>query len=112
MDQTHSSLPIKPVARKTVGAQPVNRKLSLPLLTGVVIASMIGGGSFNLPQNMAQGAGLAAIVIAWVITLVGMFFLSNTFRTLADKRPDLKAGIYSYAKEGFGSLADLEMALG
>ena len=55
---------------------------------------MIGGGAFNLPQNMAQGAGLAAIVIAWMITLVGMFFLSNTFRTLADKRPDLKAGIY------------------
>ncbi|MFP3505947.1 basic amino acid/polyamine antiporter [Burkholderia sp. SIMBA_062] len=93
-------------------SQASSRKLGLPLLTGVVIASMIGGGAFNLPQNMAQGAGLAAVVIAWVITLVGMFFLSNTFRTLADKRPDLKAGIYSYAKEGFGSLAGFEMAWG
>jgi hypothetical protein len=118
MDQTHSGLPLKPVAADTVVAQPAaqsgGRKLSLPLLTGVVIASMIGGGggAFNLPQNMAQGAGLAAIVIAWMITLVGMFFLSNTFRTLADKRPDLKAGIYSYAKEGFGSFAGFEMAWG
>lgn len=93
-------------------SQPKTRRLGLPLLTGVVIASMIGGGAFNLPQNMAQGAGLGAVVIAWAITLVGMFFLSNTFRTLADKRPDLKAGIYSYAKEGFGPLAGFEMAWG
>ena len=93
-------------------AQPKNRRLGLPLLTGVVIASMIGGGAFSLPQNMAQSAGLGAVIIAWLITLVGMFFLSNTFRTLADKQPDLKAGIYSYAKEGFGSLAGFEMAWG
>ena len=43
MDQTHSSLPLKPVAGGAVVAQPSGRKLSLPLLTGVVIASMIGG---------------------------------------------------------------------
>ena len=92
--------------------QPKNRRLGLPLLTGVVIASMIGGGAFSLPHNMAQSAGLGAVIIAWLITLIGMFFLSNTFRTLADKRPDLKAGIYSYAKEGFGSLAGFEMAWG
>jgi arginine:ornithine antiporter/lysine permease len=114
MSQIHTPL-VPPDAQ--AGAQPAltqpnSRKLSLPLLTGVVIASMIGGGAFNLPQNMAQGAGLAAVIIAWVITLVGMFFLSNTFRTLADKRPDLTAGIYSYAKEGFGPLAGFEMAWG
>ncbi len=102
----------KPEGKSDVSTQPKTRRLGLPLLTGVVIASMIGGGAFNLPQNMAQGAGLGAVIVAWIITLVGMFFLSNTFRTLADKRPDLKAGIYSYAKEGFGSLAGFEMAWG
>ncbi|MFM0339832.1 basic amino acid/polyamine antiporter [Paraburkholderia fungorum] len=106
------SIAIEPVAKPSITKQPGGRKLSLPLLTGLVIASMIGGGAFSLPQNMAHGAGLAAIVIAWIITLCGMFFLSNTFRTLADKRPELKAGIYSYAKEGFGSLAGFEMAWG
>ncbi|WP_116140398.1 basic amino acid/polyamine antiporter [Trinickia diaoshuihuensis] len=93
-------------------AQPNTRRLGVTLLTGVVVASMIGGGAFNLPQNMAQGAGLGAVIVAWVITLAGMFFLSNTFRTLADKRPDLKAGIYSYAREGFGAFAGFEMAWG
>ena len=73
---------------------------------------MIGGGAFNLPQNMPAGAGLGAVIVAWFITLVGMFFLSNAFRILADKRPDLKAGIYRYAQEGFGPLAGFEMAWG
>jgi len=89
-----------------------SRKLGLIMLAGVVVGSMIGGGVFNLPQNMASGAGLGAVMIAWVITLVGMFFLSNAFRILADKRPDLKAGIYRYAQEGFGALAGFEIAWG
>jgi arginine:ornithine antiporter/lysine permease len=111
MDQTHS-VAIEAAPKPALSTQAGSRKLGLPLLTGLVIASMIGGGAFSLPQNMAHGAGLAAVIIAWVITLCGMFFLSNTFRTLADKRPELKAGIYSYAKEGFGSLAGFEMAWG
>ena len=92
--------------------QPKSRQLGVVLLTGVVISSMIGGGSFNLPQNMAQAAGLGAVVIAWIVTFVGMFFLANSFRTLADKRPDLTAGIYSYAREGFGKFAGFMMAWG
>ncbi len=72
------------------------------MLSGVVVGSMIGGGTFNLPANMASAAGLGAIVIAWIVTFVGMFFLSNAFRILSDKRPDLKAGIYSYSHARFG----------
>lgn len=111
MDQPHG-LPVRGQTQPEADSQPGTRRLGLPLLTGVVVASMIGGGAFSLPQNMAQGAGLGAVVIAWIITLVGMFFLSNAFRTLADRRPDLKAGIYSYAREGFGPLAGFEMAWG
>src|SRR5271165_4970799 len=88
------------------------RQLGPPLLTGVVVGSMIGGGSFNLPQNMASGAALGAVCLAWVVTFVGMFFLSNAFRTLADMRPDLTAGIYTYAKEGFGKYVGFMMAWG
>lgn len=97
---------------KAAGGGPETRKLGLLLLSGIVVGSMIGGGAFNLPQNMASGAGLGAIAIAWLITLVGMFFLANAFRTLADQRPELTAGIYSYAREGFGKFAGFEMAWG
>jgi arginine:ornithine antiporter/lysine permease len=41
-----------------------------------------------------------------------MFVLANAFRTLADERPDLKAGIYRYAEAGFGPLAGFQMAWG
>ena len=94
------------------GAQPEARAVGFFSLLGMVIGSMIGGGVFNLPQNMASGAGLGAVVIAWIVTGVGMFFLANTFRTLADKRPDLTAGIYSYAREGFGRFAGFNSAWG
>jgi arginine:ornithine antiporter/lysine permease len=108
---------IKPLVTTSATAKPAAapgraRQLGVLLLSGVVIGSMIGGGAFNLPQNMAAGAGLAAVVIAWIVTFVGMFFLSNSFRTLADQRPDLTAGIYTYAREGFGKFAGFMMAWG
>lgn len=96
----------------TGSSHPETRKLGLLMLTGVVIGSMVGGGVFNLPQNMANGAALGAVIIAWVVTGVGMYFLADTFRTLADKRPDLTAGIYSYAREGFGRFAGFNSAWG
>ena len=46
---------------------------------------------------MAAGASAGATSIAWVITAVGMLLLVATFKTLADRRPDLKAGIYQPA---------------
>ena len=113
MDQTVVTRPVPEVVKATDNsAHPATRKLGLVLLSGVVVGSMIGGGSFNLPANMASAAGLGAIIIAWAITFAGMFFLSNAFRVLSDKRPDLKAGIYSYAQAGFGPFAGFQMAWG
>ncbi|MEK1940209.1 MAG: basic amino acid/polyamine antiporter [Pseudomonas sp.] len=97
----------------TDGATPKpSAKLGLFLLSGVVIGSMIGGGGFNLPQNMSAHASLGAIAIAWVLTLVGMFFLANCFRLLSTQRPELTAGVYAYAREGFGNLAGFQVAWG
>src|SRR5260364_488566 len=84
--------------------------LGLALLTGAVMTSILGGGIFDLPQNMAAGAGLGAIVLAWILTFAGMCALAKAFRLLACLRPDLKAGIYAYAREGFGPLAGFEIA--
>lgn len=89
-----------------------SKKLGLLGLTGMVAGSMVGGGIFNLPQNMAAGAAAGAVIIAWIITAIGMYFLANTFRTLANERPDLSAGIYRYAREGFGRFFGFEIAWG
>lgn len=110
---THIDKPAMAGAKPQAAAgQPAARSVGILSLVGMVVGSMIGGGVFNLPQNMAAGAGLAAVVIAWIVTGIGMYFLANTFRTLADKRPDLTAGIYTYAREGFGRFAGFQMAWG
>lgn len=89
-----------------------NKKLGLIALTGVVISAMIGGGVYNLPQNMAQSAGAGAIGIAWIITGIGMWFVANTFRILAAARPDATTGIYTYGELGFGKFTGFLLAWG
>ncbi len=69
------------------------KKLGVLSLAVLVISAMIGGGIYNLHQNMAQGASAAAVGIAWIITGIGMYFLTNTFRVLSTVRPDAKSGI-------------------
>lgn len=89
-----------------------NKKLGLVALAAVVVSAMVGGGVFNLPQNMAQSAGTGAIIIAWIITGIGIWFVANTFRILSDARPDAKTGIYSYGELGFGKFTGFLMAWG
>ena len=43
-------------------------KLGIIGLASIVISSMVGGGVFSLPQNMAAGASAGAVLLAWVIT--------------------------------------------
>ena len=81
-------------------------------LIAIVLGSMIGGGVFNLPSNMAGGAALGPVIIAWIITGFGMYFLANSFKSLSDIRPDLSSGIYSYAAEGFGKYVGFNSAWG
>ncbi|MDQ2779656.1 MAG: basic amino acid/polyamine antiporter [Pseudomonadota bacterium] len=81
-------------------------------MTLLVIGAMVGGGAFNLPQNMAQHAGLGAVLIAWVVSGLGIFFLARTFQVLADVKPELTAGIYMYSRQGFGKYAGFQIAWG
>lgn len=89
-----------------------NKKLGLLALTGVVISAMVGGGVYNLPQNMAQNASAGAILLAWIVTGIGMWFVANTFRVLAAARPDATTGIFAYGELGFGKFAGFLVAWG
>jgi arginine:ornithine antiporter/lysine permease len=99
----------KPAA---VPAAAGGHKLGLVALTLLVVSAMVGGGVFNLPQNMAQSAGLIAVLASWVISGLGVFFLARTFQVLSDVRPELKAGIYTYSRQGFGKYAGFQIAWG
>ena len=87
-------------------------KLKLGALVALVVGSMIGGGIFSLPQNMAASAGVGAVLIGWGITAVGMLTLAFVFQTLANRKPDLDSGVYAYAKAGFGDYMGFSSAWG
>lgn len=87
-------------------------KLNLLELVALVVGSIIGGGVFNLMHDMTTGAGAGAIIIGWIITGIGMLTLAKTFQNLTMKRPDLDAGVYSYAEAGFGKYMGFNSAWG
>ncbi len=87
-------------------------KLGVLSLGGLVVGSMIGGGAFALPTDMAKGAGVGAILIGWLITGIGMIALALVYQTLSARKPELSGGIYSYAKAGFGDYIGFNSAWG
>lgn len=86
--------------------------LGLIGLIAIVFSSMVGGGIFNIAQNMASTAGLASVVIGWLITGVGMIFLVLTFKLLSDRFPNQNQGLYQYIRDGFGNYAGFNIAWG
>jgi len=88
------------------------QKLRLGALVALVVGSMIGGGIFSLPQNMAASAGAGAVLIGWAITGIGMLTLALVFQTLANRKPELDTGVYAYAKAGFGDYMGFSSAWG
>ncbi len=87
-------------------------KLSLPTLTAVVVGSMVGAGIFNLPGRFATATGPFGAIIAWIIAATGMYMLARVFQSLAERRPDIDAGVFAYAKAGFGDYMGFLSAFG
>ncbi len=100
------------VAIETASTDKPSGKLGLVPLTALVVGSMIGGGVFSLPQNMAKGASPGAVVIGWLITGVGMLALAFVYQGLSTRKPGLDAGPYSYARAGFGDFVGFNSAWG
>ena len=73
---------------------------------------MIGGGIFGLPQQMAQAAAPGPLIIGWLITGVGMLMLAFVYQRLAVNKPEIEAGVYGYARAGFGDLVGFSSAWG
>ncbi|WP_274578583.1 basic amino acid/polyamine antiporter [Streptomyces sp. AC1-42W] len=92
--------------------QPHTAKLSLMTLSALVVGSMVGAGVFSLPRRFAEETGVAGALIAWTIAGTGMLMLAFAFQSLAMRRPDLDAGVYAYAKAGFGEYLGFFSAFG
>lgn len=88
------------------------KKMGLSLLVALGIGSMIGGGIFNSPTDLIGKANPQATLIAWAIGGVGVICLALVFQLLANKKPELTGGIYSYARDGFGDFIGFNSAWG
>jgi len=78
----------------------------------MVIGSMVGAGIFNLSGRFAMATGPFGALIAWAIAGTGMYMLARVFQALAEKRPDIDAGVFAYAKAGFGDYVGFLSAFG
>jgi arginine:ornithine antiporter/lysine permease len=88
------------------------QKMTRMALTAMVVGSMVGAGIFSLPRTFANATGPMGAVIAWLIAGTGMYMLARVFQALAERKPDLDAGVFAYAKAGFGDYPGFLSAFG
>jgi arginine:ornithine antiporter/lysine permease len=88
------------------------QKMPLMTLTAMVVGGMVGAGVFSIPRNFAMATGVYGAAIAWIIAGFGMLMLAFVFQTLANRKPDLDAGVYAYARAGFGPYLGFASAFG
>ncbi|MFE7663709.1 MULTISPECIES: basic amino acid/polyamine antiporter [Streptomyces] len=100
------------MAQGATAGSPPAAKLTMMTLTAMVVGSMVGAGVFSLPRRFAQETGVAGALIAWLIAGTGMLMLALVFQFLAVRRPELDAGVYAYAKAGFGEYLGFFSAFG
>lgn len=87
-------------------------KMTRTQLTAMVVGGMIGAGIFSLPRTFAGATGPFGAVVAWLIAGSGMYMLARVFQMLAERKPELDAGVFAYAKEGFGDYPGFLSAFG
>jgi arginine:ornithine antiporter/lysine permease len=95
-----------------VDTEKASEKVSLPTLTAMVVGSMVGAGVFLLPHRFGVVTGVLGAIVAWTIAGTGMLMLAFVFQRLAMRKPDLDAGIFAYAKAGFGDYVGFNSAIG
>ncbi|MDM0085479.1 basic amino acid/polyamine antiporter [Variovorax sp. J31P179] len=88
------------------------QKMSRMQLTAMVVGGMVGAGIFSLPRTFANATGPFGAVIAWLIAGTGMYMLARVFQSLAERKPELDAGVFAYAKAGFGDYPGFLSAFG
>ncbi len=88
------------------------KQLGLWLLVFVSLGSMIGSGIFNSPKDLIAVANPLGTAITWIVGGFGALMLALVFVYLSRKRPNLKSGIYAYAREGFGDYMGFNSAWG
>ena len=78
----------------------------------IALGSMIGSGIFNSPKDLISTANPQTVMLAWVIGGFGALMLALVFVYLSARKPELKSGVYAYARDGFGDFMGFNSAWG
>jgi len=105
-------VPAEPSQQGAHNMASSEQKMSRMQLTAMVVGGMVGAGIFSLPRTFANATGPLGAVIAWLIAGTGMYMLARVFQALAERKPDIDAGVYAYAREGFGDYPGFLSAFG
>ena len=69
------------------------QKISRTALLAMVVGGMVGAGIFALPSRFGGVTGPIGAIIAWLIAGTGMYMLARVFQALAERKPDIDAGV-------------------
>ena len=89
-----------------------DKKLGLWLLVFIALGSMIGSGIFNSPKDLISVSNPQSTMLAWLIGGSGAIMLALVFVYLASRKPELKSGVFAYARDGFGDFMGFNSAWG
>jgi arginine:ornithine antiporter / lysine permease len=78
-----------------------SNKLGFWVLTALVVGNMVGSGIFMLPRSLSEAASPAGVLLAWLLTGLGVMMIALVFGNLAIRKPHLTGGPQIYAKELF-----------
>nr|WP_202107089.1 basic amino acid/polyamine antiporter [Agromyces seonyuensis] len=81
-------------------------------LAALVVGSMVGAGVFSLPSTFGAATGVIGSLVAWALAGFGMLCFALLLQRLAVRKADLDAGIFAYAKAGFGEYPGFLSAFG
>ena len=82
-------------------------------LMAVAISGTVASGVFSLAGDFPkEGISQGGVIIGWIICGLGMFGLMRVFFGLSYVKPELKGGIYSFARAGFGEFVGFFSAWG
>ena len=75
-------------------------------LIALIVSSCIGTGIFGITSDVSAAAAPGPAILAWIFAGLGFLMLVLSLNNLSEKRPDLEAGIFSYAGAGFGPMGE------
>src|SRR6187200_2986441 len=101
-----------PATASGSGGTAAVAKVTLATLTAMVVGSLVGAGVFSLPARFGRATGVFGALIAWTVAGIGMLMLAFVFQNLAVRKSELDAGLFAYAKAGFGDYVGFNSAIG